>query len=174
MKKRIVLIGMMGCGKTTIGRHLSNILELDLIDSDKLIEKDCNKKISTIFKDYGEEYFRKKEEKVILNTIKKNKNSYVLALGGGSFLNKKIQKIILDNTISFWLNTNLNLIYKRCKKSKNRPLLNKDNNNDLNKTIRNLSKIRNPEYSKANFKIDANESPEKICKKILLKIKDIN
>ena len=61
MKKRIVLIGMMGCGKTTIGRHLSNILELDLIDSDKLIEKDCNKKISTIFKDYGEEYFRKKE-----------------------------------------------------------------------------------------------------------------
>ena len=163
MKKRIVLIGMMGCGKTTIGRHLSNILELDLIDSDKLIEKDCNKKISTIFKDYGEEYFRKKD-----------KNSYVLALGGGSFLNKKIQKIILDNTISFWLNTNLNLIYKRCKKSKNRPLLNKDNNNDLKKTIRNLSKIRNPEYSKANFKIDANESPEKICKKILLKIKDIN
>ena len=53
-------------------------------------------------------------------------------------------------------------------------MLNKDNNNDLKKTIRNLSKIRNPEYSKANFKIDANESPEKICKKILLKIKYIN
>ena len=94
MKKKIILIGMMGSGKTTIGKKLAKILNLDFIDTDKIIEKDCKIKINKIFEKFGESFFRKKEEKVVLKLLSKKKSS-VMALGGGAFLNKKVQKKII-------------------------------------------------------------------------------
>ena len=173
MKKKIVLIGMMGSGKSTIGKILSKILKLNFIDTDILIEKKCGLKIKEIFDKYGEKYFRHKEEKIILNILLNDKIPCVLALGGGAFLNKKLQKIVLKKTISIWLDANIELIYKRCKKSNKRPLLYENNNEKLKKIIKNLLKIRNPIYSKAKFIVKTNEQPIKVCDKILIYIKNI-
>ena len=173
MKKKIVLIGMMGSGKSTIGKILSKILKLNFIDTDILIEKKCGLKIKKIFDKYGEKYFREKEEKIVLNVLLNDKTPCVLALGGGAFLNKKLQKIILKKTISVWLDADLELIYKRCKKSNKRPLLYENNNEKLKKIIKNLLKIRNPIYSKAEFVVKTNEEPSKVCDKILIYIKNL-
>ena len=173
MKKKIVLIGMMGSGKTTVGKVLSKILKLNFVDTDILIEKKCGLKITKIFDKYGEKYFRHKEEKVILNTLLNDKKPGIVALGGGAFLNKKLRKIILKETISIWLDTTIELIYKRCKKSNQRPLLCRSNDKKLRKVIKDLLKIRKPIYSKANFIVKTNEKPIKICNKILICIKNL-
>ena len=173
MKKKIVLIGMMGSGKTTIGKILSKNLKLNFVDTDILLEKEYGLKITKIFEKYGEKDFRDKEEKIVLNILKNNKKPCVIALGGGTFLNKKIQKIILKETISIWLDANIDLIYKRCKKSNQRPLLNKSNDKKLRKIIKDLLKIRKPIYSKAKFMIKTNENPVKVCNKILICIKNL-
>ena len=173
MKKKIALIGMMGSGKSTVGKILSKTLKLNFIDTDILIEKKCGLKIKKIFDKYGEKYFRRKEEEVILNILLNDKKPYVLALGGGAFLNKKLQKIILKKTISVWLDTNIELIYKRCKKNNKRPLLYENNEKKLKKIIKNLLKIRNPIYSKAKFVVKTNEESTKVCDKILTYIKNI-
>ena len=173
MKKKIVLIGMMGSGKTTIGRILSKILKFDLIDTDLLIEKSCKKKISQIFNEHGEKFFRNKEEKIILDILMNTKKPCVIALGGGAFLNKELQKVILKDTISIWLDTSIELIHKRCKKSNQRPLLHESNGKNLKKIIKDLLKIRKPIYSKAKFVIKSGDTPIKICNKILTYIKDL-
>ena len=173
MKKKIVLIGMMGSGKSTIGKLLSKTLKLDFIDTDILIEKNCGLKITKIINKYSKKYFRQKEEKIVLNVLLNNKKPCVLALGGGTFLNKKLQKIILKKTISVWLDTNIELIYKRCKKSNKRPLLYENNDKKLKKIIKNLLIIRNPIYSKAKFVVKTNEDPIKVCDKILDYIKNL-
>ena len=92
--KNIVLLGMMGAGKSTIGRLLSNKINLDFFDIDKIIEKEENSKITDIFKNNGEDYFRKIEEEVCLKILKLNKK--IIALGGGSFLNSKIREEIQE------------------------------------------------------------------------------
>jgi len=172
MKKKIVLIGMMGSGKTTVGKILSKILKLNFIDTDTLIEKKCGLKITKIFDKYGEKYFRCKEEEIILDALLNDKKPSIVALGGGAFLNKKLQKIILKETLSIWLDTTIELIYKRCKRSRHRPLLYGDNKN-LKEIIKNLLKIRKPIYSKAKFTVKTNEKPKKVCNKILIYIKNI-
>ena len=174
MKKKIVLIGMMGSGKTTVGRILSKRLKLNFIDTDILIEKKCGINIRKIFDKYGEEYFRRKEEKIILDILLNNKKPSVIALGGGAFLNKRLKKIILKETISIWLDASIGLICKRCKRSNQRPLLKKKNNNkNLRKIIKDLLKKRKPIYSKAKFIVKTNEKPIKVCDKILICIKNL-
>ena len=173
MKKKIVLIGMMGSGKSTVGKILSKTLKLNFIDTDVLIEKKCGLKITEIFDKYGEKYFRHKEEKIVLNILLNDKKPCVLALGGGAFLNKKLQKVVLQKTISVWLDTNIELIYKRCKKTNKRPLLYESNDKTLKKIIKNLLKIRNPIYSKAKFIVKTNEQPVRVCNKILIYIKNL-
>ena len=172
MKKKIVLIGMMGSGKTTVGKVLSKILKLNFVDTDILIEKKCGLKITKIFDKYREKYFRRKEEEIVLDTLLNDKKPCVVALGGGAFLNKKLQKIILKETISIWLDATIELIYKRCRKSSQRPLLYKDNNKNLKEIIKNLLKIRKSIYSKAKFRVKTNEKPRKVCNKILIYIKN--
>ena len=131
--KNIVLLGMMGAGKSTIGRLLSNKINLDFFDIDKIIEKEENSKITDIFKNNGEDYFRKIEEEVCLKILKLNKK--IIALGGGSFLNSKIREKIQNNHLSFWLTWNTSTIIGRIKKSKNRPLLKNMSEKDINKLI---------------------------------------
>ena len=173
MKKKIVLIGMMGSGKSTIGKMLSKILNLDFVDTDILIEKKCGLTIKQIFKEYNENYFRNVEEKLILNILLNKKRPCVIALGGGAFLKKNLQKIILKKTISIWLDSSVNLIYKRCNKSKKRPLLLTENNKKLKDVIKDLLKKRRKAYVKAEFTVKNNDKPIKVCKKILFKIKKI-
>ena len=169
MKKKIILIGMMGSGKTTIGKILAKKLNLNFIDTDQVVEKKYNLTIKKIFDEFGENFFRLKEEKNILKILQK-KTPSVIALGGGAFLNKKIRNIILKDFISIWLNTKLEVIYKRCKNSNKRPLLNNKNKKDLKITIKDIFKTRRTIYSKAKFMVKTNDSPKLICTEIIKKI----
>ena len=148
LNKNIVLLGMMGSGKSTIGYLLSKNINFNFLDIDKFIEKDTNLKIYDIFQIKGEAYFRSLEEKITLKLLKNNRN--VISLGGGSFLNKNIRKETLINNISFWLNWKSATIIKRIYKSKKRPLAFHSNDDDLKKIINERLKT----YSEANFKIN--------------------
>ena len=147
-KKNIVLIGMMGSGKSTIGYLLSKSIDLKFIDIDKLIEKEIGLKIHNIFEKKGEAYFRNLEEKITLKFLKSKRK--IISLGGGGFLNKNIRKETLINNVSFWLNWKSKTIIKRIYKSKKRPLAFDVSENDLKKIIIERSKT----YSEANFKIN--------------------
>ena len=102
MKKNLVLIGMMGSGKSTIGRILSKKIKLNFFDIDKLIEQKTDLSISEIFKRKGEDFFREIEEKTTVKYLKSSNN--IIALGGGAFLNNNIRAALKTNSISIWLN----------------------------------------------------------------------
>ena len=162
MKKNLVLIGMMGSGKTTIGKELSKKSSLKFKDTDLLIENHEKMKIREIFEQKGEAFFRSIEEKIVLKTLKSS--NQVIALGGGSFLNKKIRSDVLNNSISFWLNWKNEIILNRISNTKKRPKLNNLNSKDILKLINSRVKI----YLKADFKINCdNLNKFQIVKKIL-------
>ena len=161
-KENLVFIGMMGSGKSSIGLLVARRLKLNFIDIDNEIEKKLGTTISKTFEDKGEEYFRKVEEKITLNKLKKH--SSVISLGGGAFINEKIRKEILKNHISFWLNWSDNILLKRIKNSKKRPLAIKLSD-DL---IINLIQKRSNIYSKAMFEIKCdNLTKNEVVNKII-------
>ena len=132
MRKNLVLLGMMGVGKTTLGKIVAKKVGLKFIDTDANIEKNCLMRISEIFKRKGEEFFRLEEEKEVLKSLKESNS--VIALGGGAFIDKTVRDNILKNAISIWLDTNLKDLNKRIKWNNKRPLLNKENNQkEINK-----------------------------------------
>ena len=149
-KENIVFLGMMGSGKTSIGSIVSKKLKLDFYDTDQHIEKLLNTKISKIFQDKGEKFFRKYEEKITLQILQ-NKN-IIVALGGGAFLNKKIRNEILKNHNSFWLKCDTNVLLRRIKNNPKRPIAFNSTNAQLFKLIKKRSNI----YSKALYNIDCN------------------
>ena len=160
----LVLLGMMGSGKSTIGRLLSKNLNIELIDVDEIIEKEEGCKISEIFEKRGEGYFRKIEEKITLKLLGSNKK--IISLGGGGFINDNIRNEVLSNHISFWLDWNNSTLINRIKRSKKRPIAFNLTENQIKKIISERSKI----YSMANYKINC----EKFSKdEIVKKIKDI-
>jgi shikimate kinase len=163
LQKNLVLLGMMGVGKSTLGKILAKKLNLSFIDTDTCIEKNCSMKISEIFRKKGEKFFRLEEEKEVVKAIKKSKS--VLALGGGAFLTKSVRNNILKNCISVWLSLDTKSLKKRLKWHKKRPLL---NNESKLKTINKLNVERANIYKLANYKIDcSNASKEIIVKKII-------
>ena len=163
-KGNIVFLGMMGSGKTAIGRLVSKKLKIDFFDIDEHIEKYLRMKISKIFTLKGEKFFRQFEEKITINILKKK--NIVIALGGGAFLNKNIRQEILTNHTSFWLNLRSKIIIDRIKNSSKRPLASKVSRDELI----NLIKKRSHFYSKALYKIDCNDLTKN---EIVNKITDI-
>ena len=163
MKKNLTLTGMMGVGKSTIGKAISREISMRFIDIDKIIEKKLKLTIQEIFEKKGEAFFREFEEKVTLEEIKKKNN--VISLGGGAFMNRKIRDCVISDTKSFWLDLDVDVLEKRLVDSQKRPLL-------INKNIRlDLEKIyieRKDTYSLANYKIDCNNlTVSLIVKKII-------
>ena len=162
MNKNLVLIGMMGSGKSTIGKEISKKSSLKFKDIDQLIENSEKMKVRDIFDQKGEDFFRVVEEKIVLKTIKLP--GQVIALGGGSFLNKKIRFEVLKNSISFWLNWKNDVILDRISNSKKRPKLDFLNKKD----IINLINLRSKMYLKADYKINCDSLNKiQITKKIL-------
>tara|TARA_B100001029_G_C15042699_1_gene444815 strand:- start:1343 stop:1858 length:516 start_codon:yes stop_codon:yes gene_type:complete len=147
--KNLVLIGMMGSGKSTLGRLIAKKLGLVFIDVDHKIELIEKVSVSKIFKKHGERYFRMIEEKISSQILMESSKS-VISLGGGAFLNKKIQDLVLKKNISFWLKWKNTSIIKRLKNFNKRPVL-KDMNNEQ---ITNLINQRSKTYSKADYIIE--------------------
>ena len=161
--KNIVFLGMMGSGKTSIGSSISKKFKKNFFDTDQFIEDKLNMKITKIFREKGEIFFREQEEKVTLDLLKKK--NIVLALGGGGFLNKNIRDEILTNHISFWLKCDDKTLINRIKNSTKRPLAYNASNNELSDII----KARSKYYSKAMYEVDCsgltkNEVINKIIK----------
>jgi len=163
VRKNLVLVGMMGVGKTTLGKIVSKMTDLKFIDTDANIEKNCLMKISEIFKRKGENFFRLEEKKEVLKLLKESNS--VIALGGGAFIDKTVRDNILKNAISIWLDTNLKDLNKRTKWNNKRPLLNKENSQkEINKLYENRKGI----YKLANYRINCdNLSKKNIAKKII-------
>ncbi len=160
--KNLVLVGMMGSGKSLIGKILSKKLDFDFIDTDSQIEEKENKTIPEIFKNNGEKYFRDIEEIISLKTLKLSNK--VVALGGGGYINPVIRKCALQNCISFWLNWKNETLINRIKNSKKRPLAMKLNNLELNKLIGK----RSTTYNLSDYKINCDKlSKKEIVKKII-------
>ena len=116
MRKNLVLTGMMGVGKSTVGKSLANKLSFKFIDIDKIIEKREGCTIDVIFKKKGEGFFRLIENKITLRELKKE--NVVISLGGGAFLNNAIRRAVKNSSVSFWLDVNLEFLIKRLKKTK--------------------------------------------------------
>jgi len=121
MNNTLVLTGMMGSGKTSIGKELARNLGVKFLDIDVEIEKKTDMKIKDIFKIKGENYFRKIEEEVCTSLIDGEKK--VIALGGGAFLNNIVRKSVKKFSLSFWLDVPIEELTKRLKKNKQRPLI---------------------------------------------------
>ncbi len=150
-KKNLVLLGMMGSGKSTLGYLISKKLNRKLIDIDKIIEKNLNMPVAQIFEEEGEKFFRNEEEKVTLKYL--SDTNSVIALGGGSFLNNKIREEALKSSVTFWLNWKTSVLFSRIKNSKKRPIAFNLNNREITELVQKRSLI----YSKAKFKINCNK-----------------
>ena len=168
IKKNLVFLGMMGSGKSSIGKLVSKKLCLKFIDIDDLIANEEGMSISKIFEVNGEGYFRNLEEKITLKILKKSGN--VISLGGGGFINDKIRDEVLVNHNSFWLFWDESILVKRITNSKNRPLAFKSSNEEIKQLIKKRSKL----YSKAQFKINCNKLTKTEIVKKIIKINELN
>ncbi|MEJ1160367.1 shikimate kinase [Prosthecomicrobium sp. N25] len=150
--RSIVLIGMMGAGKTTVGRRLAQRLQLPFVDADVEIEKAAAKTIPEIFAEHGEPYFRDGERRVILRLL--GEGPQVLATGGGAYMNAETRDAIARRGISVWLKADFEVLAARVRRKSNRPLL---ETADPDATIRRLMTDRYPVYALADLTIHSRD-----------------
>ncbi|QPM89694.1 shikimate kinase [Pseudooceanicola algae] len=153
LKKTIVLVGMMGAGKSAVGRSLSALLGVPFRDSDIEIEKAANMSVAEIFSRDGEAFFREKEHQVIARLLKGR--PCVLSTGGGAFMNARNREIISDQGLAVWLNADLDLLWSRVRHRNTRPLL---RTADPRATLREIYEARVPVYALAD--VDVESAPE--------------
>jgi shikimate kinase len=166
-KRNIFLVGPMGAGKSTIGRHLADELHLDFFDSDQEIERRTGADIAWIFDLEGEDGFRKREENVINDLT--DKQGIVLATGGGSIVTKAVRNRLSARGIVVYLQTTIDKQVARTQRDKRRPLL---QNEDPEKVLRELAEMRNPLYEEvADYIVDTDDqSARAVANQIISKI----
>ena len=153
---------MMGSGKTTIGKSLSQRLDMGFADIDSIIEKKVGLSISEIFEKKGEKAFREDEEIESKKILKKT--NLIIALGGGAFINENIRNEIKKSSVSVWLDLDIKVLYKRVKESKKRPLLKNSSEEELIK----IYNLRRKIYSLADFKVQCgSKNKEQIITEVL-------
>lgn len=150
--RSIVMVGMMGCGKSAIGKRLANALELRFVDADDEIEKAAGMSINDIFAQLGEGHFRDGERRVISRLLASGPQ--VLSTGGGAFMSEETRRHIKEQGISVWLRAELPILMRRVMRRDNRPLL-KTHNPEAR--MRELLDIRNPVYALADITVDSRE-----------------
>lgn len=163
LKKPIVLVGLMGAGKTTVGRRLAQQLEMEFIDSDNEISEAAGCSISDIFDIYGEDVFRDLEKRVMKRLL--GKKQVVIATGGGAFVQPHIREQILDKSVSIWLSARLEVLLDRVSRRDTRPLL---KSGDKKAIMQRLMDERYPIYEQAHLTVDSNEdSHERVVDSII-------
>jgi len=166
-KRNIFLVGPMGAGKSTIGRHLADELHLDFFDSDQEIERRTGADIAWIFDLEGEDGFRKREEDVINDLT--DKQGIVLATGGGSIVSKNVRNRLSARGIVVYLQTTIDKQVARTQRDKRRPLLQTE---DPEQVLRDLADSRNPLYTEvADYVVETDDqSARAVANQIINKI----
>ncbi|WP_341896808.1 shikimate kinase [Ferrovibrio terrae] len=152
--RSLVLVGLMGAGKSSIGRRLAHRLGFDFLDADVEIEKAAGATIPEIFAEHGETAFRDGERKVIARLL--DQPRIVLATGGGAYMNAETRARIRERGRSIWIKADLDVLVKRCARRSNRPLL---ANGDLRGTLEKLMRERYPVYAEADVTVTSIEGP---------------
>jgi shikimate kinase len=150
----LVLVGLMGAGKTTIGRRLAERLALPFIDADDEIEKAAGCSIEEIFAEHGEAAFRAGEQRVIARLLEGP--VHVQATGGGAFMNPETRQRIRDKALSIWLRADLEVLFERVSRRHHRPLL---KGRDPRQALTDLMAERYPIYGEADIVVDTDRSP---------------
>jgi shikimate kinase len=165
-RRSIVLVGMMGAGKTSVGRRLATRLELPFVDADGEIEAAAGMTIPEIFSIHGEAYFRSGESRVIARLL--DGGPQVLSTGGGAFMNPDTRAVIRAKGISFWLKADFDVLLRRVKRRTDRPLL---KNDDPAETLKRLIAERYQVYAEADVTIVSRDVPhERIVDEILAEL----
>ncbi|HUO01233.1 MAG TPA: shikimate kinase [Rhizomicrobium sp.] len=154
LDRTIALVGMMGAGKTSIGRRLAARLAVPFCDADHEIETAAGLTVAEIFARFGESHFRDGERKVIARLLEEP--PHVLATGGGAFMDETTRAAMAKAAFSIWLKAPVQLLMSRVKKRETRPLL-KDG--DMRATLERLLTVREPVYAKADMTIDSADEP---------------
>jgi shikimate kinase len=167
--RSVVLVGMMGAGKSSIGRRLATRLAIPFVDADAEIEKAAGMSIPDIFATRGEPDFRAGEARVIVRLLEGGPQ--VLATGGGAFMNDDTRGAIGTRGVSVWLKADLEVLMRRIKRRHDRPLLQTE---DPAATLRQLMEVRNPVYAMADLTVQSREVPhEKIVEEIIATLADV-
>lgn len=167
LDKTIVLVGLMGVGKTTVGRRLAKRLGLGFVDSDHEIEKAADMSVADIFETYGEEDFRSGERRVIARLL--DGRPQVVATGGGAFINEETRALIKKAGLSVWLDADIDVLVERTSRRDTRPLLKQGNPKDI---LRGLAEKRSPIYAEADLKVKSSVGPhEKVVDNIVKALK---
>lgn len=162
--KPIVLVGLMGVGKSTVGRRLAARLNVPFVDADHEIETAAGMTVGEIFERFGEPYFRDGERRVIARLI--DGSPRVIATGGGAFINDETRALILDQGIAIWLDAPPRVLAERVKRRDTRPLL---RGRDPHQVLTDLAAIRNPIYAQAPIRIASDQAPHESAVGAILK-----
>ncbi|MDR7060939.1 MULTISPECIES: shikimate kinase [unclassified Sphingopyxis] len=152
--RSIVLVGLMGSGKSTIGRRLAQRLGMRFADADDEIERAAGMTISDIFARFGEAHFRDGERRVISRLL--GEKPMVLATGGGAFVNEETRALILQGSLCIWLDADIATLVERVGRRSHRPLL---KNRDPGEVLRELAAVRNPIYAEAHIRVSSASTP---------------
>jgi shikimate kinase len=153
-RRTLVFVGIMGCGKSSVGRRLAAALDLKFVDADEEIELAAGQTIPEIFESHGEDYFRAGERRVIARLLQSGPQ--VLATGGGAYMNEQTRANIKTNGIAIWLKADLPLLMKRVMRRDNRPLL---KTSDPQARMQELMAIRYPIYGQADLTVESRDAP---------------
>ncbi len=154
LNRSIVLVGLMGSGKSAIGRRLATRIGMDFVDADAEIEEAAGLSISDIFEVHGEQAFRDGERRVIARLL--SKPAHVLATGGGAFLDPETRNTIKERAFSVWLRADFDVLLRRVSRRDNRPLLKVDNKEEV---LRRLIEERYPIYEDADIIVQSRDGP---------------
>lgn len=152
----VVLVGLMGAGKSTVGRRLAAMLGRDFIDADDAIEEAAQRKVSEIFEEFGEAYFRDGERRVIARLL--DENGGVIASGGGAFVDPETRALILERAIAVWIDCDIETLVERTSRRSHRPLL---KTGDPRQILTRLAREREPFYSEAHVRVKSENGPHK-------------
>jgi shikimate kinase len=155
--RTVVFVGLMGVGKTCIGRRLAHRLDVPFVDADREIEAAAGCTIPEIFERYGEKYFREGERRVILRLL--DNPPHVLSTGGGAILDPQTRARIRERAISIWLRADLDLMMKRVSRRSDRPLLQVA---DPRSRLQELMAERYPLYAEADITVDSVDGPPEV------------
>ncbi|MEL7680496.1 shikimate kinase [Citromicrobium bathyomarinum] len=154
LDRPITLVGLMGAGKSTVGRRLATLLECNFVDADDAIEDAARRSIAEIFSEFGEDYFRDGERRVIARLIEEGHG--VIATGGGAFVNAETRALVLEKAVAVWIDCDIATLVERTGRRNTRPLL---RDGDPEAILKRLLAERAPHYAQAQIRVEGQQGP---------------